>query len=76
MLLIATLASLSSCGGKTPTHGNNTPSQTTDAGTTSAELSEYDKYPLPDKKMDGFELRFYNYNNNWLSWAINELDAE
>ena len=70
------LTSLASCGGETLAQGNNTPSQTTDADTSPAGLSEYDKYPLPDKTMDGFELRFYNYNNNWLSWVINELDAE
>lgn len=77
LLLIAILASVTSCGAD-----ESTPSTSTTAGgtettaATTSELSEYDKYPLPDKKMDGFELRFYNYDNTWLTWAINELDAE
>ena len=35
---------------------------------------EYEK--LPEADMEGFELRFYNYDNTWLTWAINELDVE
>lgn len=31
---------------------------------------------LPDKDMDGMELRFYNYDESWFVWAENRLDVE
>lgn len=76
ILLTAMLASLASCGGegKAPEKSDTTAAQ--GDNTSAAELSEYEKYPLPEKDMDGFELRFYNYDNTWLTWAINELDSE
>ena len=35
---------------------------------------EYDS--LPETDMEGFELRFYNYDNSWMTWAVNELNAD
>ena len=31
---------------------------------------------LPDKNLNGFELRFYNYNKEHFTWAENQLYAE
>lgn len=47
-----------------------TESESTDTQAVTAQ-SEQELHPLPEKNMDGFELRFYNYNNNWITWAIN-----
>ena len=44
------------------------------ADTTAAEEDKYGS--LPEINMDGFELRFYNYDYSWMTWAINELDVE
>ncbi|HIX91587.1 MAG TPA: hypothetical protein H9681_01765 [Firmicutes bacterium] len=52
-----------------------TESESTDTQAVTAQ-SEQELHPLPEKNMDGFELRFYNYNNNWMTWAINQLDAD
>ena len=55
---------------------------TTESGTRQNETepleskSEQELHPLPEKDMNGFELRFYNYNDVWLTWAINQLDAD
>lgn len=48
----------------------------TTVGDTTAEPTEYDKYPLPEKDMDGFNLRFCNYDDSWLTWTIKTLDVE
>ena len=75
IILASMLISLAACGGETPEKETGTSAV---SGTTApvSELSEYEKYPLPEKNMENFELRFYNYTNTWLTWAVNELDAE
>ena len=40
----------------------------------SSESTESDG--LPDKNLNGFELRFYNYNKEHFTWAENQLYAE
>lgn len=32
--------------------------------------------PLPSVDMEGFNMRFFNYDDSWLSWVINILDTE
>lgn len=41
----------------------------------SAEKTEQELYPLPQKNMEGFELRFYNFDDTYLTWSINILDS-
>ncbi len=77
VILFSLLLSGVSCGSE-GTSETTTKSQSDDTtvSDTTAEPTEYDLYPLPEKDMDGFELRFYNYDDTWLTWAINQLDAE
>lgn len=69
-------AMLTSCGGEVSPSGDST--STADGPTESDSLSETSQEGdgLPDKKLDGFELRFYNYNSEWFVWAENQLDIE
>ena len=76
ILLAALIASTASCGESGIEPSNTTTSGETGTTANTTELSEYDQYPLPEKQMDGFELRFYNYDNTYITWAINELDAD
>jgi len=72
LLLIAMLAGLASCGGT-----SNDPADTTVSGdTTAPEVTTELTDGLPDKDMDGFELRLFNYDGTWFNWAINQLTAE
>ena len=32
--------------------------------------------PLPETDLDGWEMRFYNYDDSWLSWVVNILVPE
>ena len=43
-----------------------------EAGTTAGAVGD----GLPETDMDGFAMRFYNYDNTWFVWAENRLDAE
>ncbi len=83
VLLLAALlsASVVSCGNSAPAQGPDAPaadSPTADASAaeTTEALNESELDPLPQKDMDGFELRFYNYDDSWLTWAIMQMDAE
>lgn len=76
-LLLAMLVSAASCGGEKTPAGDNTGISANDTSVdeTTAEPTEDELHALPEKNMDGFNLRFYNYDDSWLSWAINPLDA-
>ena len=84
LLLISLLVSLAACGGEGDTAAS--PAETaaggageaadTAAAETTAELSESELDPLPEKDMGGFKLRFYNYDDSWLTWAIMNMDAD
>lgn len=67
-VLAAMLLSCASCGSTETGNDETTKSGGTDTtvGDTTAEPTEYDKYPLPEKDMDGFNLRFCNYDDSWL----------
>ena len=71
-VLAAMLLSCASCGSTETGNDETTKSGGTDTtvGDTTAEPTEYDKYPLPEKDMDGFNLRFCNYDDSWLTWTI------
>ena len=77
-VLAAMLLSCASCGSTETGNDETTKSGGTDTtvGDTTAEPTEYDKYPLPEKDMDGFNLRFCNYDDSWLTWTIKTLDVE
>ncbi|MCI8387616.1 MAG: hypothetical protein HFE63_04030 [Clostridiales bacterium] len=59
------------------TFANNPPPQNGDvtSGSIESEKTEADLYPLEVKNLDGFNLRFYNFDPAHLSWALNTLDA-
>ena len=77
-VLAAMLLSCASCGSTETGNDETTKSGGTDTtvSDTTAEPTEYDKYPLPEKDMDGFNLRFCNYDDSWLTWTIKTLDVE
>ena len=77
-VLAAMLLSCASCGSTETGNDETTKSGGTDTtvGDTTAEPTEYDKYPLPEKDMEGFNLRFCNYDDSWLTWTIKTLDVE
>lgn len=78
LLLLCSVLTAVGCGGNSDsgnsTTGGDNPDATISGG--EAELTEKELYPLPDKDMEGFELRFYNFDDSFLNWAINPLDAE
>ena len=56
---------------------NNNGQSSQDQGQDNAEITPEEEYePLPEIDAEGFELRFYNYDNSWMTWAVNELTAE
>ncbi len=77
-LLCALLATVG-CGDSTAAQDN--PQNDTAAVTTApvtetvAAPDEQAQYPLPERDMDGFTLRFFNYNDEWLTWAVTALTA-
>ncbi|MCI8387615.1 MAG: hypothetical protein HFE63_04025 [Clostridiales bacterium] len=76
ILLITAMLAAVGCGGE-PSQGDGTnPSNdnTSDAAQSTGK-SEQELYPLEVKDLDGFELRFYNYDETYLTWALNTLDA-
>ena len=85
LLAMLMLTSVVACGGKETSdpqnNGDVTTAATTNAAaadTTSATeaTTEAPKYPaLPEKDMQGYELRFLNYDDSYLTWSINQLDA-
>ncbi|MBE6612718.1 MAG: carbohydrate ABC transporter substrate-binding protein [Ruminococcaceae bacterium] len=76
MMLAAILAvSLAACGGDSGSV-NDTTADNSDVSTSTPEaLTEADQHPLPEKNMEEFNLRFYNYDETYITWAINDLDA-
>ena len=86
LLALLMLTSVVACG-KNETSDPNGDSTTTAATTNAAvadtttkateATTEAPKYPaLPEKDMQGFEMRFLNYDNSYLTWAVNRLDSE
>ena len=80
--LMALLLGVCACGDSTGSVTGTEPTgtQAPDAAVTEAETEavnpEEAQHPLPEKDMGGFPLRFYNYDESWLTWAIMQLDAE
>ena len=82
LLMLATSAI--ACGGaKDPdtTTAATTAATNGDAADTTTAATEVTteapKYPaLPEKNMQGFEMRFLNYDDSYLTWAVNQLDAD
>ena len=72
--LILLAAMLVSCGSGTGT--SDTTEGVTGGETSAAEVTTEENDGLPDKQLDGFELRFYNFNKEWFVWAENQLDSE
>jgi len=70
--LIFILLIISCAASEMPGIKETVPNEQQDIVTTAA--IQYD--PLPDIDTEGFELRFYNYDNSWMTWAFNELTAE
>lgn len=77
MLLAAMMLAGTSCGGNTDgDKTNETVANTVDTTTTVEETETESAYtPLPEKDMDGWALRFLNYDEANLTWAENDLIA-
>ena len=84
LLALLMLTSVVACGGKQTSDPQNNGDATTaattnavaDTTTATEATTEAPKYPvLPEKDMEGFEIRFLNYDNSYLTWSINQLDA-
>ena len=71
LLLASLLASLAACGTQADTEKetSDTPSETTLAD---EKLTD----GLPDKNMDGFELKILHNPSGWMTWANIQLDSE
>lgn len=78
MLLAAMMLAGTSCGGNTDgDKTNETVANTVDTTTTVEETEPESAYtPLPEKDMDGWALRFLNYDTSFLTWAEHILTAE
>ena len=75
MLASALVLSAVSCGSDSKGNDETT---TSDAGTTAADetTAPEETDGLPEKDMDGFELKINHFDGTWLSWAMTTLDAE
>lgn len=75
MLASALVLSAVSCGSDSKGNDETT---TSDAGTTAADetTAPEETDGLPEKDMDGFELRINHFDGTWLSWALTTLDVE
>ncbi len=74
-ILLAAMLATVSCGGGGSTSEATTTAGSSETTTAAVTLSEMEQYPLPEKDMEDFEFRFYNYNNEYVTWAVNELTA-
>lgn len=85
-LLLAMLMLATACGGgetssadSGETTAMSAPSETTAeeaAEETVPEETEPEYEPLPEVDMGGFNMRFFNYDDSWMTWTVNILDAE
>ena len=73
ILASALLLTSISCGSGS-TENENTTAPDTSASEETTVPEETDG--LPDKDMEGFELKINHHDGNWLSWALVQLDAE
>ena len=75
MLASALVLSAVSCGSDSKGNDETT---TSDAGTTAADetTAPEETDGLPEKDMDGFELKMIHHDGTWLSWAMTTLDPE
>lgn len=75
MLASALVLSAVSCGSDSKGNDETT---TSDAGTTAADetTAPEETDGLPEKNMDGFELKINHFDGTWLSWALTTLDVE
>ncbi len=77
-ILCALLAMLllTGCGANSTTTETTTTTDTTTPAETEPVETEPTYTPLPDTNMNGWTLRFLNYNDTALTWAIHNLVAE
>ena len=78
-ILVVSLAFLmllvsAACGGGTDAPAATTPPAQTEEQTSASEEIGYQ--PLPQTRLNGFAFRFLNYDDSYLTWAVNPLDAE
>ena len=82
ILAMLLLASGCSSGTETRTPGTDAPEtapavqEETQPAETVPEETEPEYEPLPQESMDGFEFRFFNYDDSYLTWSINILTAD
>ncbi|MCR5264071.1 MAG: hypothetical protein K6D94_09365 [Clostridiales bacterium] len=84
LTVLLIICALAACGeASAPAQGTSAPSADAPASggdaaaaETTAELNESEFDPLPERDMGGFKLRFYNYDDSWLTWAIMTMDAD
>lgn len=75
-LLAAALLASVSCGAQTGIEEDDE-SETAPVTEAMTEApTEEDLHPLPEKDMDGYQMRFYSYNDVWITWANMMLDCE
>lgn len=75
LLLIGLIFSLTACGDSAVKEVNGDKSNDLLSETTT-EMSEDELYPLPDVDMEGFVFSIYNYDDTYVTWAINTIDVE
>ena len=83
-LILALLLLASGCGSPAASETSGTEAQeTTPAAQTETqpaetvpEETEPPYEPLPQESMDGFEFRFFNYDDTYLTWSVNILTAD
>ena len=74
MLASAFILSAVSCGSDSKGSDVTTSGDTSSAADETTVPGETDG--LPEKDMDGFELRMIHHDGTWLSWAMTTLDPE
>lgn len=74
LLLLTLILGTASCAPSVTSDKKGTSTPTTPQ---SDAMSENEgEEPLPNADMEGFELRFYNYDNSWMTWSVNEINVE
>ena len=76
LLLIGLIFSLTACDDSAVKEVDGDIYESNDSSQTTTELSEDELYPLPDTDMEGFIFSIYNYDDTYVTWAINTIDVE